>query len=230
MLITQSWRERGECLFCQTDKIKSDILLESENFFVKVGIGILAPGHVMIIPKKHLSCFGELPAELSEEFLSLKEDIFNRVRSNFSEPILFEHGNYSQSVKHAHIHFIPTKNHYYNLENFSEKIFKDLKSMPVNDISEIKNIFEKDGSYFYLEENGQKMVFFTKGLPEGKYNLRKEFARLTGYYGLVKWQTITEEERQKNNEWVKKTKEALKIEKTVVQNTENFLYDKAYKL
>ena len=59
------------CPFCQRDKIKSDILMESENFFVKVGVGILAPGHVMVITREHLSCFAELPNHLMKEFILL---------------------------------------------------------------------------------------------------------------------------------------------------------------
>ena len=48
-----------DCIFCNRGKIKDDILLETKNFFVKVGIGIIAPGHVMLITKKHFKCFGK---------------------------------------------------------------------------------------------------------------------------------------------------------------------------
>jgi len=60
-----------DCVFCNREEVKEDILWETENFFVKVGVGILAPGHIMLISKKHLSCFGELPDELNQEFLLL---------------------------------------------------------------------------------------------------------------------------------------------------------------
>ena len=68
-----------------------------------------------------------------------------------------------------------------------------------------------EGSYFYLEEKSKKWVFHTKNQPEGKFTFRKEFAKLTGLHGLTKWQTIPEEEKQRNNEWVNLTKEKLKI-------------------
>ena len=55
-----------------TEVGSNEILLESDNFFVKVGVGILAPGHVMIIPKEHISCYAELSNQLGKEFISIK--------------------------------------------------------------------------------------------------------------------------------------------------------------
>jgi len=198
-----------KCIFCNYDSIKEDILLKSDNFFVKVGVGILAPGHVMIIPKEHISCLGELPKQLTKEFISLKDDVFSKIKSNFSEPIVYEHGMYSQSINHAHLHFVPSKNKFYKLENLIENIFKDLKSVQISDIFEIRDIFEREGSYIYLEENNNKCVFHTKGLPDKKYTFRKEFSRLTGLHGLIEWENLPENEKQRNKEWVKTTKEVL---------------------
>lgn len=200
-----------DCLFCAVDKIKEDILWESKNFFVKVGVGILAPGHIMIIPKEHILCFGQLPNPLQKEFIMLKKDVSSKVKSNFSEPIIYEHGIYSQSINHAHIHFLPIRGNYHNLENIKENLFKSLKSTQINDIFQIIDVFNKEGSYFYLEENGRKWVFHTKGKPEGEFTFRKEFARLTGLPGLTDWRTMPEEEKQRNKMWVNITKNMLKV-------------------
>ena len=200
----------NNCLFCERSKIEEDILWESDNFYVKVGVGILAPGHIMLISKEHLSCFGELPTKLDKEFLSMLNDIFNKLKSNFSEPIIYEHGIYSQTVPHAHIHFVPRKSKYYDLKNLKEKIFKELKSTQINNIFQIKDVYKKEGSYFYLEEKDSRWIFHTKGLPESKYCFRKEFAKLTGLYGLSAWRNMPEEEKKRNREWVRLTKERLK--------------------
>lgn|SRR3989338_8918195 len=197
------------CLFCQTTKIKEDILWNSKNFYVKVGVGILAPGHVMLIPKVHISCLAELSAPLSKEFLLIKERVINKIKLSFSEPIAYEHGVYGQSVNHAHLHILPQKNQYYRLENLKESLFEGLKSTRIGDFFQLKEIFKEEGSYFYLEAKGQKWIFHTKGKPEGKYTFRKEFARLTGLHGLAKWQTMPEEEKQRNREWADLTKKKL---------------------
>lgn len=197
------------CLFCQTHKIKPNIIWESKGFFVKVGIGILAPGHVMIVPKMHISCFAELPQKLIKEFLLLKKDIYEKIKSNFSKPIIYEHGVYAQSIKHAHLHFVPCKGEYYDLKNIRKNIFISLSSGYVEDIFEIRKIFKKEGSYFYLEEDSRKWIFHTKGLPERKYTFRKEFVRLTGLHGLADWRSMPEEGKRRNAIWVNMTKEIL---------------------
>jgi len=200
-----------KCIFCDLNLIKENILFESDNFRVKVGVGILAPGHVMLVTKNHISCFGDLPKHMNSEFLSLMEQIYRNVESNFSKPIIYEHGVYGQSINHAHIHFIPNQANLYKLENINNKIFTDLKSTKVEDISLIRDVFKKQGSYFYLEENKEKWIFYTKDLPEGKYNFRKEFVRMTGLNGLSDWKHMPEEEKIKNNKWVNLTKEKIKL-------------------
>lgn len=200
----------NNCIFCNLDNIKENVLWQSDNFFVKVGVGILGPGHVMLISKSHIRCFGDLPTELEEEFLSEKQKIAERLRASFSEPLIFEHGTYSQSIRHAHLHFLPKKGRLYSLENLAGKIFTELKSEEVKDIFQVRELYRKEKGYIYLEENGKKVVFHTKGQPEGKFTFRKEFARLTGIKGLHKWQIMGEKERQRDKEWVSQTKERLK--------------------
>ena len=66
MIFTGIKMAEEKCIFCNCDSIKEDILWETDNFFVKVGVGILAPGHVMIIPKEHISCYAELSNQLGK--------------------------------------------------------------------------------------------------------------------------------------------------------------------
>ena len=94
------------CLFCDSKMREVDTLYETENFFVKIGIAIVTPGHIMIISKNHYSCFGEMPPELDQEFNQLKNKVFNLIQQHFSTPFLVEFGAKGQSVFHAHIHFI----------------------------------------------------------------------------------------------------------------------------
>ena len=201
-----------KCLFCNFVKIKEDILWDSGNFYVKVGVGILAPGHVMLLPKMHLDCFAQLPKQLRKEFLSIKDKLFNKIASAFNEPMVYEHGVYGQSIKHAHLHFLPSSNSHYNLENIKENIFKSLKSTRIENMFQITDVFRNESSYFYLEQNGRKWVIHTKDQPEGKFIFRKEFARLTGLYGLEAWQNMPESEKQRNKLWVDETKKIFKAQ------------------
>ena len=197
------------CPFCQRDKIKSDILMESENFFVKVGVGILAPGHVMVITREHLSCFAELPNHLMKEFILLKNKVTNNLKLNFAEPIIYEHGVYGQSINHAHLHFLPRKNEHFDLSNIKEVLFNDLKSTSIENMQQLADIYSKEHSYFYLEIDGNNLVYHTKGKEAGKYIFRKEFARLTGLKGLEDWKTMSEKDRQRDKEWIDMTRKVF---------------------
>lgn len=60
------------CIFCNCEK--ADIIYETKNFYIKVGKGIITPGHVMIIPKKHYSAIAEIDKEFVNEYLDLKRE------------------------------------------------------------------------------------------------------------------------------------------------------------
>ena len=110
------------CAFCDKSNIERDIIYETKNFIVKVGVGIITPGHVMIIPKDHYKCYGELPKEHEKEFLDLKNKIINKITEKFSEPFLIEMGAWGQSVKHAHIHVIPLEGEGYKINSIIKEL------------------------------------------------------------------------------------------------------------
>ncbi|MFA6376393.1 MAG: HIT family protein [Candidatus Paceibacterota bacterium] len=96
-----------ECVFCDPKLKEADVLFETPNFFIKLGIGVAAPGHVMLVSKGHYTCFADMPPGLREEYAGLKNLVFDKIKAAFSEPFLVEYGILEQSVPHAHLHFIP---------------------------------------------------------------------------------------------------------------------------
>jgi len=158
----------------------------------------------MIITKKHIGCFAELPENLRGQFISVKDKLLENLNDVFGHTIIYEHGIFSQSINHAHLHFLPIGFH--NLKDIKERIFTKLKSKEVNDFFDVEDVFKKDGSYLYFEENGEKSIFETKGIPHLKYTFRDELCDLVGIRGLRRWETMTEEDKEKNEEWVTKTK------------------------
>ena len=146
-----------KCYFCKEIEDhalnilnKSRIVLETKNFVVLPTVGCFQIGYLLIIPKKHYLCFGELEPELISEL----EDIIRRIKDYIKGKIgmnciIFEHGTRdlskltSTSVMHAHIHIIPFNDSLVNtLPDYCElkkiKGFADLK-------------YEKD-NYLYLQD------------------------------------------------------------------------------
>ncbi|MBI2575878.1 HIT family protein [Candidatus Woesearchaeota archaeon] len=186
---------KGDCIFCRRENIKDEILWESQNFFVKVGIGLLAPGHVMVISKAHYSCFGELPPHLKDEFFSVKNRVHEKVSLLFSEPVVYEHGIYSQSVSHAHMHFVPAKTGPYLFFNMRSKIFSSLPSEKVDSVHSVAEALRKYGSYIFLEEEGDAWIYNTQHAAPQAFTFRKEFGRF-----------LSGDDLERDKEWIAMTK------------------------
>lgn len=90
------------------------IIYESENFFIKVELGCLSPGMVMINPKAHVLSIAQLEDKLFSEYFQVMRDvefILKAVYGEEKEVIFFEHGSapdgissHERSIVHAHTH------------------------------------------------------------------------------------------------------------------------------
>ncbi len=105
-----------DCIFCKiiNKQIPSDIVYEDEEILAFKDIAPMAPVHILVIPKKHISSVMELSKEdellvgkiytviqkLAKEF-NVNEDGF-RVITNCGEGA-------GQTVKHVHFHLLGGK-------------------------------------------------------------------------------------------------------------------------
>jgi histidine triad (HIT) family protein len=202
------------CIFCKLKKEnKNDgILYESDNFFIKIGVGIVTAGHTMIIPKKHIKAMGELNNNLVEEYIKLKNVLIEKIYNVFADPFLIEYGNFGQSVLHAHTHFIPTTGNGYKNINFYEYIMefvKDTKTTiyKINKFSQLQDYCKNFKKYIYFEDADGRYIISVENL---KYNIsyRKYFTDL-GVKGCEDWKTMTEEDKKIDKIKIEETKNKL---------------------
>jgi diadenosine tetraphosphate (Ap4A) HIT family hydrolase len=101
---------RDHCPHCDpaTDAF-TDLLEETKYFRIVCDYHSIIEGHILIIPKRHLSCVGEYPKELSEEFIGHYETVSAFVKKNYGSVSTFEHGKIGQTVFHSHVHLLPYK-------------------------------------------------------------------------------------------------------------------------
>jgi len=195
------------CVFCNIKQIKSEILLESDNFYLKIPIGLFTPGHILLISKDHLSCFGNLPLKHINEFGNFKKKAVDLITNKFSKPFLCEQGIHGQSIEHAHIHIIPSIGKKYDLsEGIYGKIFLNLESEKVDDFYEVVDYFNKNDNYVYFEENFKSYIFNTSSRPNLEFKFRSDLARLTGLNNLSLWSNLSEEDILRDKEYIKETK------------------------
>lgn len=170
-----------DCFFCKeiedpTQNIlrKSRIIYETANFLVFPTVGCFQIGYLLVMPKVHYLCFGELSSDLIDEL----NEIINRLsdfiqRKEDKKCIIFEHGTRdlskltSTSIMHAHIHIMPFDKNvvdYLSPECQLKKIegFGDLKKESDNYLF-LRNI---TGINYIVTNNKYPSQFFRKVLCE----------------------------------------------------------------
>lgn len=202
------------CVFCNLANDKN-ILEETNNFYVKVGIGIITAGHVMIIPKKHYKAFGEINLNIVDEYLNLKERVFNLISTIFSEPFLIEYGNFTQSVHHAHIHFIPKSNHIYkNVDLLNNMIFKAKEKLnfdliKINSFNELQNFYNTYNEYIYFEDKDKYIIKVNNILRKNINALNyRNFFNSIGLQSILDWSNMSNKEKQEDS---------IKVNNTILQ-------------
>jgi diadenosine tetraphosphate (Ap4A) HIT family hydrolase len=94
------------CAFCDRAAL-AGVLLETPRFLLLADHAPLVEGHLLIIPRDHVACYGATPAELDDELIALKRRVAGFLARAYRAPFFFEHGVFGQTVFHAHLHAMP---------------------------------------------------------------------------------------------------------------------------
>lgn len=122
------------------EKISDLIIYESENFFIKIELGCLIPGMIMVNPKQHCYSMARLPEELFNEYYEVMHDAEELLKATYGEDkevIFFEHGSaptgyssHAKSIVHAHTHLAIGC-------EFPQKYLDAVQLKPIKDIREL---------------------------------------------------------------------------------------------
>lgn len=165
-----------ECPFCiNTRNINNKlvnlpseetILFENNDLYVIADISPLCLGHILIVTNKHYLNFWEIPKEIKDEVIKLKDKIKEIYKQIYGTDVLFfEHGSAKSgyagaSIDHAHLHCIPYK--FDIIDNLKEILGTPKECNIITSNIEFHNEF----SYIYLEggQSGSK-VYKVEKLP-----------------------------------------------------------------
>ena len=124
--------EKMEEFNATVEDISDMIMYNSDNFFVKIELGCLKKGMVMICPKSHVLSAANIPDEYFEEYLQVMKDVEFILKSIYGNGpvIFFEHGSspngfssHERSIVHAHTHVawgIQFEQHYLDMVSLTE--------------------------------------------------------------------------------------------------------------
>lgn len=143
--------QRPDCTFCQRSKI-ADILKETPHFLLAADHAPLVEGHLLVIPKNHYACYGDVPTSLDEELFAIKDELRQFYAQHYAPVVFWEHGVFRQTVFHAHLHCFPWGNLNYDLDS-------QIHTSVVTAQDDIRNWYHAQGHYFYLEDEAVALLF-----------------------------------------------------------------------
>lgn len=147
---------KARCPFCDRRAFEDRLIFESTNFFVMPTKGQITEGYTLIISKRHTICFGEMSDMEIQELEALKTKVTNAITKAYKQPpIFFEHGVVGQSIKHAHMHAVPT-----DVDLFP-RIFSDFPDYQrVTSLKALQEVFQREGPYLFYEDSKGEMFLF----------------------------------------------------------------------
>lgn len=163
------------CPFCKENKNREDspinksrIIMETENFIVFPTTGGFVDNYQLIVPKKHLNCFGELNETMQKELNQIIswQKMINKKYFN-KETCMFEHGALipsdvsGKSIVHAHLHVFP------NDKSLLEKINNyNFNIIQINKVEDLNYICHQYETYlYYCDVDNKKYVITHQGIP-----------------------------------------------------------------
>jgi diadenosine tetraphosphate (Ap4A) HIT family hydrolase len=99
---------RENCPHCDPNSFAlKHKLRTTEIFYIVCDVHPITEGHILIIPKQHLSCIGVYPDNLLEEVQALYQKTTSFIKTVYGSVSTFEHGITGQTVFHSHIQMFP---------------------------------------------------------------------------------------------------------------------------
>lgn len=129
------------------------LLEETELFRITGDANPLTEGHILIIPRQHVDCIANYDATQLQEYRGLHDRVAAFVKRNYGSVATFEHGKFGQTVYHSHVHVLPFTG------SLDEIVPEGLShAEPLENISELKQRFERDGGYLYVSVDDEQFT------------------------------------------------------------------------
>lgn len=172
--------DESECLHCDTDSFALRYpLMEVADFRIVCDAHPLAQGHILVIPKLHLSSVGAFGCTLFSAFMKVFHLVTSFLCSEYGSYAAFEHGVVGQTVNHAHVHLLPFAG------GVAEIVPEQQMLRRVSSMSDLRTIYAKEGGYMFLQIESAKYIVAQDLASPGFF--REQFAHALGNPGRGDW-------------------------------------------
>jgi len=153
------------CVFCNP-AASPGVLLEEEHARVIPDLFPVVAGHVLVVSREHIPCYGAAAPPVLEALERLAQVAREFIVDQYGvEPVLWENGGAGQTVFHAHLHLMPVSLH------AIEEVIESEHMTPVAGWAEVAELWRERGPYHYLQLGAQR------GVGEGNGEVNWEFRR-----------------------------------------------------
>lgn len=102
---------KGDCLFCKLYEEDKEFVYENRYFYAQLDAHPINPGHILIIPKRHVVSFFDLEPQELTDWYSAMQDV-KRIIDEQHGPAAYNIGvndgvEAGRTVHHLHFHLIP---------------------------------------------------------------------------------------------------------------------------
>lgn len=184
------------CPFCQgmSQKVAVDqypvedrILFDDGEWYCIPTLGHFIPGHLLLMPRMHISSLSEVPAGMLPGMSTHIEHISTAISALYGEDILqFEHGTPTGrdericGIAHAHLHLLPYST------SLRKYLYTSETPIEIAGIHEIKETLPQNTEeYLYVKDNSGSYLYRSSRF--GSQFLRKILANLVGIPNEWNW-------------------------------------------
>ena len=191
--LSQETKVNQNCPFCDRAQLEEYLIGENETFWVIASLGqITDGGYLLLIPKRHVACIAELDKPEIKRLMLDGEKICLIFSAEYGHlrPFVFEHGLVGQSVKHAHLHFLPSAC------DITQKIrgdFPEKEIVRLNSWLELKRIYEIRREPYLLWIDTLSIINVCWDPPAQAQYLRTVVAEILGCPERANWREMDPE-------------------------------------
>lgn len=130
------------CQLCKECKNNKVLIYQTKYSFCIVAKWPLKPGHVLVLPKRHVTRLSSLNKNEAKDLLDEVEKMYHTLKRIYKEDCII-HLNRGRlgSQHHIHIHIVPSKEGLRPLIAHLEKI-PQRKPIPLSEMEEIKDFIK----------------------------------------------------------------------------------------
>jgi len=147
------------------------VLTENEHIRLIPDLFPVAPGHVLLVSKEHLACYGAASPAVLGDLEQLAQTAAAFVRQEYRvEPVLWENGGAGQTVFHAHLHVMPVA------LDAIEEVIESEHMREVSGWDDVASLWQTHGAYHYLQFREHRRLIEGNGAMNWEFRRRVAIA------------------------------------------------------